>query len=100
MRSKIVFMALVLQSFLFWMMIGCTKQQTHYPANNGNTITYNNSDSAMNDTAKNFSWLALGDSYTIGQSVNEDERYPAQTVALLKNDTINVQSLQYIATTG
>ncbi len=55
----------------------------------------------MNDTAKNFSWLALGDSYTIGQSVTEDERYPAQTVDLLKgSDTINVQTLQYIATTG
>ena len=100
MRSKIVFMALVLQSFLFWVMMGCTKQATHYSSNNTNTTTYNNTDSTMNDTAKKFSWLALGDSYTIGQSVSEDDRYPAQTVGLLKSDAINVEPLQYIATTG
>ncbi len=101
MCSKIVFMPLVLQSFLFWMMMACAKPQTHYPSNNTNTTANNNNtDIAMNDTGKNFSWLALGDSYTIGQSVSEDERYPAQTVALLKADMIHVQTLQYIATTG
>jgi lysophospholipase L1-like esterase len=100
MRSKIVFMSLVLQSFLFWVMISCTKYDTHYPSNNTNATTNNNTDTTMNDAAKNISWLALGDSYTIGQSVNEDERYPAQTTGLLKSDTINVQTLRYIATTG
>jgi lysophospholipase L1-like esterase len=45
-------------------------------------------------------YLALGDSYTIGQSVNESERFPAQTVSLLKLDSINFNAPEYIAVTG
>lgn len=45
-------------------------------------------------------YLALGDSYTIGQSVNENERFPAQTVSLLKLDSINFNAPEYIAVTG
>jgi lysophospholipase L1-like esterase len=44
--------------------------------------------------------LALGDSYTIGQSVTETERFPAQTVSLLKKDSINFNAPEYIAVTG
>jgi lysophospholipase L1-like esterase len=45
-------------------------------------------------------YLALGDSYTIGQSVSEAERFPAQTVALLKGLRITVAQPNYIAQTG
>ncbi len=45
-------------------------------------------------------WLALGDSYTIGQSVTEAERFPAQTANLLKQQGINMPVPEYIATTG
>jgi lysophospholipase L1-like esterase len=93
-------MALVLQSFLFGVIMCCVKPESHYPlSDTSNTI---NSDNyfAMNNTAKSFSWLALGDSYTIGESVNEDQRYTTQTVALLKNENISIQIPQYIATTG
>ena len=45
-------------------------------------------------------YLALGDSYTIGQSVNESERFPAQAVSLLRKDTINFNAPEYIAVTG
>lgn len=51
-----------------------------------------------NDTAKTY--LALGDSYTIGQSVSEAERFPAQTTALLKQQGIRMVDPIYIATTG
>jgi lysophospholipase L1-like esterase len=34
-----------------------------------------------------YSYLALGDSYTIGESVTADENFPSQTVALLNNST-------------
>jgi lysophospholipase L1-like esterase len=46
------------------------------------------------------SYLALGDSYTIGQSVDSADRFPAQTAAILKQQNINIVPLQYIATTG
>lgn len=43
-------------------------------------------------------YLALGDSYTIGQNVPEKGRFPAQTVNLLANE--NIMPPRYIATTG
>lgn len=46
------------------------------------------------------SYLALGDSYTIGQSVAQNERFPAQTVSLLKQQGINMNDPVYIAQTG
>jgi lysophospholipase L1-like esterase len=46
------------------------------------------------------SWLALGDSYTIGQGVNTAERFPAQTLELLKLRSIKTAQLTYVATTG
>lgn len=45
-------------------------------------------------------YLALGDSYTIGQSVQESERFPAQTVKFLSNPNLTEKSIMYIATTG
>lgn len=45
-------------------------------------------------------YLALGDSYTIGQSVLENDRFPAQTVKILTGQNISIQSISYIATTG
>lgn len=52
----------------------------------------------MDTTLKTF--LALGDSYTIGQSVQEDERFPLQTVVKLKNLHFNFSEPDIIATTG
>ena len=45
-------------------------------------------------------WLALGDSYTIGQGVAASERFPAQTVEFLIQKNISISALDYIATTG
>ena len=45
-------------------------------------------------------WLALGDSYTIGQGVTIAESFPAQTANLLKLSGINTDLPDYIATTG
>ncbi len=50
------------------------------------------------DTLKTY--LALGDSYTIGQSVSANERFPAQTVALLRQQGIKIADPVYIAQTG
>lgn len=46
------------------------------------------------------SYLALGDSYTIGQGVEANQRFPAQTVALLRQQGISVSDPVYIAQTG
>ena len=45
-------------------------------------------------------WLALGDSYTIGQSVAAADRFATQTANLLKLAGVNMGEPDYIATTG
>jgi lysophospholipase L1-like esterase len=45
-------------------------------------------------------FLALGDSYTIGESVRLAERWPAQLAALLRQEGIALDQPQTIATTG
>ena len=45
-------------------------------------------------------YLALGDSYTIGQSVPKNDRFPVQTVSLLRTAGYQVADAEIIATTG
>jgi lysophospholipase L1-like esterase len=45
-------------------------------------------------------FLALGDSYTIGESVAEADRWPVQLVNALNKGGMNFQSPRIIATTG
>jgi lysophospholipase L1-like esterase len=45
-------------------------------------------------------YLAIGDSYTIGERVAINERYPEQLVEALRKDNIAVQSSRIIARTG
>lgn len=45
-------------------------------------------------------WLALGDSYSIGESVTQTERFPEQTISLLEKQGIYFQKVAYIAKTG
>ena len=47
-----------------------------------------------------FNYLALGDSYTIGQSVNEQERFPIQLANQLMSDSVQIDSAYIIAKTG
>jgi lysophospholipase L1-like esterase len=54
----------------------------------------------VKDTAPPKSFLALGDSYTIGQSVTEAERFPVQITTLLNNGGINFNAPEIIARTG
>lgn len=51
-----------------------------------------------NGQGKNY--LALGDSYTIGQGVSEAERYPNQTRVLLGGEGIDFRAPHIIAVTG
>ncbi|WP_245901609.1 SGNH/GDSL hydrolase family protein [Chitinophaga ginsengisoli] len=53
------------------------------------------------DTAvSNFTYLALGDSYTIGESVPEEHRFPVQAAGLLGAKGIHVAAPRIIAKTG
>ncbi len=45
-------------------------------------------------------YLALGDSYTIGESVDESERFPVQLVSKLRKDNIDIADPMIIAKTG
>ncbi len=53
-------------------------------ANNGNTLTY----------------LALGDSYTIGEAVPAEGRWPVQLARALREEGIALADPRIIATTG
>jgi len=56
---------------------------------------------ALNSTAqKQRSFLALGDSYTIGESVPIYESFPYQTVQLLRNKGMSVHAAEIMAKTG
>ncbi len=69
-------------------MAGCAKQ----------TLS-GSSPIVANDTLYK-TYLALGDSYTIGQSVAVADRFPAQVKTMLLNDSIQFLTPEYIAATG
>ena len=56
--------------------------------------------SESNMQNSSLSYLALGDSYTIGESVAEDQRWPVQLAAKMKENGVNVRNPKIIATTG
>jgi lysophospholipase L1-like esterase len=62
-----------------------------------------NSDNSMQATGekgKNLKYLALGDSYTIGESVPEMKRWPIQLVSALESEGFSFEKVQIIAKTG
>lgn len=52
------------------------------------------------EPAKQLTYLALGDSYTIGQSVKEEERYPMQLAEKLRPLGHDINHVRIIAKTG
>ncbi|MEO8413735.1 MAG: SGNH/GDSL hydrolase family protein [Ginsengibacter sp.] len=82
----------LLFSIIYLSLLSCMKkdnQTVAAPANPADTA----------DTVHR-SYLALGDSYTIGQSVAENERFPLQTAALLRQESIDISTPDIIAVTG
>jgi lysophospholipase L1-like esterase len=49
---------------------------------------------------KTLSYLALGDSYTIGESLPLEDNFPHQTVALLRKKGISITAPEIVAKTG
>jgi acyl-CoA thioesterase-1 len=54
----------------------------------------------MDPSENTLAYLALGDSYTIGQSVPEGERWPVQLVAQLREAGVSIADPVIIARTG
>lgn len=61
---------------------------------------FENMTATNTESAKKYYWLALGDSYTIGESVAAQENFPNQAVALLRKDELDFQPARIIAKTG
>ena len=55
---------------------------------------------ASNPTMNEINYLALGDSYTIGEAVPSDQNWPQQLVRRLRADGIAIADPQIIAVTG
>ena len=53
-----------------------------------------------NPTNMTYSYLALGDSYTIGESVPAPDNFPNKTVQLLKNAGYDLKPAEILAKTG
>ncbi|MEO8109263.1 MAG: SGNH/GDSL hydrolase family protein [Ginsengibacter sp.] len=79
-------------SSVFLLLISCAKK------NDNSYITPPSAQPV--DTTNYKTYLALGDSYTIGQSVDASQRFPVQTVQLLRQQNINVADPGIIAVTG
>lgn len=79
--------------FLLLMVIGC---------NNDVTNQLNPSPNPVNpiDTVKKITYLALGDSYTIGESVEINQRFPVQLINSLRGRGYPCEEAEIIARTG
>lgn len=93
------------QSFLIFLLsvlaisaTQCRKSEAPYFNNSSDSTIIPVINNPPGDSGKTF--LALGDSYTIGQSVAVNERFPAQVTAMLRTAGFNIQEPRYIATTG
>ncbi|MEO1262981.1 MAG: SGNH/GDSL hydrolase family protein [Bacteroidota bacterium] len=94
MRSKYLFLFVIC---LF--SLCCTSQDDNYtvvPTSNPNTETPD----PEPETKGPFTYLALGDSYTIGHSVPENERFPVQLSSVLNAAGYEVTDTRIVAKTG
>ena len=72
--------------FFFTCSSSCSKNETEIMSNK--------------IVAKKYHYLALGDSYTIGEMVAPPDNFPGQVYAMMKNDTVAFQPARIIAKTG
>lgn len=94
MKLSIAFICFV-TSVMLYPSAGCSKTPTT------STAAPTGSSSSGSDTStRSKTYLALGDSYTIGQSVDPSQRFPAQTAAILNSRKTIIAPPEYIATTG
>jgi len=83
--------------FILYTLISCNG---HNEKNDPEDMTQNNSVSEENQSNTEYSYLALGDSYTIGESVDKDERFPVQIAEKLTKNGFLTGSTELVAQTG
>ena len=92
--------SLIFIIFIWCAIVSCTKEN-YMPDTITNTpAPYTPPAVATPDTNSIKYYLALGDSYTIGQSVTAAERFPTQTVKYLNDQGVHFASPEIIAQTG
>jgi lysophospholipase L1-like esterase len=74
---------------------GCTKKPGNVPA-----IASDTTKTKTMTASDSVTYLALGDSYTIGEAVPQNQSYPYQLTDLLNTNKFKVQTPTIIATTG
>tara|TARA_B100000035_G_scaffold297498_1_gene290320 strand:+ start:1647 stop:2384 length:738 start_codon:yes stop_codon:yes gene_type:complete len=84
------------------LILSCNPQNNTY-----NDIDYIENDNSefneidlINSAISKFSFLALGDSYTIGEGVDENERWPNQFVEYAYENGLDFEKPEIIAETG
>jgi len=101
MRRAILFLTIIL-------FLSCS-DENHLNDNNQNELISNDQEVLIdisNNTnqslteSNNLSFLALGDSYTIGESVSQDQRWPNQMIDLALNKDVLFNQPNIIAKTG
>lgn len=95
---KAKFKIVLLIFLLLATLAGCIKEQQNI--NYSPVIIDTTNNNPDTNSSKTFTFLALGDSYTIGQGVQPSERFPAQIANLLKSQSLKINEPTYIATTG
>src|SRR6056297_3215503 len=91
------FNAFLYFSTLFIGLTSCTGQNEK---ENPEDVTTENSTPEENNSNADYTYLALGDSYTIGESVDIDERFPVQLAEKLTQNGYLVDSPKIVAQTG
>lgn len=89
MQASILRKKTIILSVVFLLLISCGKKSDNslkQPPGSLDTI--------------HKTYLALGDSYTIGQSVSESERFPEQATRLLRQQDIDIANPDIVAVTG
>lgn len=86
--KSIFFLRLPFLIFLTSLTLGCQSQDD------------DSNNQPNSPTENSFTYLALGDSYTIGESVAESERYPVQLADCLRQMGTDVMPPDIVAKTG
>ncbi len=96
-----MFIQLFTSVFLVFSALSCKKEKAEINqmvnSNNNATDSSSTNDSLAKKTIK---YLALGDSYTIGASVKENQNFPNQLLKRLNDNGIQSSEFKIIAQTG